>query len=132
MRQNETPNSDGLTERQALALPFLVSTASLREGAKFANIGRATLHRWMHDDAFREKLQHMRGEAANLAHAELQGLMLKSVLVLAEALDDPDLTTRLRAARSALYVALKADETRDLRHRLDALDDALTLLKRQL
>ena len=58
--------------------------------------------------------------------------MLKSVLVLAEALDDGDPITRLRAARTTLSVALKADEVRDLRRRIDLLDDAVSLLRRRL
>jgi hypothetical protein len=72
----------------------------------------------------------MREEAADLAHAELQGRTLKSVLVLGEVLDDESAKVRLRAASSALEVALQADEARSLR--LNILDDALALLKRQI
>ncbi len=131
MEQNGTPQSS-LTERQTLALPYLASASSLAEGGRLADVGRTTLHRWMRDTGFRDELSRLRDEAANLAHAELRGLMLKSVLVLSEALDDKDPAARLRAARATLYVAFRADEARDLRRRLDILDDALALLKRQL
>ena len=86
----------------------------------------------MQDDAFRSELKCMRDEAANFAHVELLGLMLKSVFVIADALDDPDQAARLRAARTALSVALRAEEARDLRKRLDVLDDALSMLQVQL
>ena len=131
MEQNGTLQS-GLTERQTLALPYLACAPSLAEAGRLADVGRTTLHRWMRDAEFRDELNRLRDEAASLAHAELRGLMLKSVLVLAEALEDSDPAARVRAARATLYVALKADETRDLRRRLDLLDDALALLKRQL
>lgn len=129
---NDAPESNGLSENQTLALPYLACATSLAGGAKLADISRATITRWMREPKFRDALQRQREEAANLAYTELQGLTLKSVLVLAEALDDPDLATRLRAARATLYVTLKADEARSLRRRLDVLDDALNLLKRQL
>ena len=132
MDQNDAHFSNNLTARQSLALPHVAFASSDTAGATLAHIGRSTLRRWMHDDQFRSELQRMRNEAANLAHVELQGLMLKSVLVLAGALDDPDQAARLRAARTALHVALRAEETRALHKRLDVLDDALSLLKAQL
>ena len=132
MEQNGTSTPCEISERQALALPFLAYAPSLSKGARLADIGRTTLHCWMRDQAFRDQLQGMRKEAADLAHAELQGLMLKSVLVLAEALDDESARVRLRASSSTLQVALQADEARSLRHRLSVLDDALALLKRQI
>ncbi len=86
----------------------------------------------MQDTHFRSELQRMRDEAASLAMAKLQGIMLKSVLVLSETLDDPDQALRLRAARTALNTALRSEENRDLRRRLEVLDDALSLLKREI
>ncbi len=74
----------------------------------------------------------MRDEAASLAMTKLQGLMLKSVFVLNEALDDPDQGLRLRAARTTLNAALRSEENRELRRRLDVLDDAFSLLKHQI
>ena len=132
MTQNDAPPAHDLTERQALALPYLACASSFSKGAELAGISRATITRWIRDENFRAHLQHQRAQVADLAHAELHGLMLKSVLVLAEALDDGDPITRLRAARTTLSVALKADEVRDLRRRLDLLDDAVSLLRRQL
>ncbi len=86
----------------------------------------------MHDAQFRSALQRMRDEAASLTAVKLQEIMLKSVIVLNEALDDPDQALRLRAARTAINAAFKSEENRDLRRRLDVLDDALSLLKRQI
>lgn len=132
MTQDDAPLAIELTERQALALPYLASASTVSRGAELAGISRATITRWLRDEDFRAHLQQQRAQVADLAHAELHGLMLKSVLVLADALDDADSTTRLRAARTTLSVALRADEVRDLRRRLDLLDDAVSLLRRQL
>ena len=67
--------------------------------------------------------------SADLARVELQGLMLKSILVLAEALEDPSPAIRLRAACSTLYVGLKTHDLKDVRERLDRLDNVLLIKK---
>ncbi len=92
MEQNGTDASrepDGLSENQLAALPYLVASTNLSEGARLANIGRTTLYRWMDDPDFHDAFERLRSQAAALAHSELRGLMLKGVLVLAEAMEDP-------------------------------------------
>ena len=134
MKQNETDfsdDADGLTERQLAALPYLVASPSLTEAATLADVSRATLYRWMNDDEFRQTLERLRSEAADLAHSELKGLMLKGALVLAEAMEDSSPSIRVRAAQAALSVGLKAIDLKHLQQRLDRLDDALTLWARK-
>ena len=60
MRHSETDSSEettDLTQKQLAALPYLVASPSLSEGARLASIGRATLYRWMNDDEFRRTLE---------------------------------------------------------------------------
>lgn len=127
MEQNGTQESTQLTDRQLVALPYIVASASLSEGAHLANIGRTTLYRWMDDPEFRASLERLRSQAADLARTELQGLMLKAILALAEAMEDPDANTRLRAARATLYIGLKSIDIKELQERVDRLDDAFNL-----
>ena len=146
MRQNETPlhrrETDGdassqpgpieatpstLRPKQIAALPYIVAAPNLSRGAELAEIGRATLYRWMEDDEFRSNLERLRDEAADLARAELRGLMLKAVIVLAEALEDPRTTVGVRAARATLESAMKNEDMREIRRRLDVLDNAIAL-----
>ena len=90
MEQNPTKKTNGgLTDRQAEALPHIAAAPTLSEGARIASIGRTTLYRWMEDDEFRRALESTRAEAADLARSELEGLMLKSTMVLADSLEDP-------------------------------------------
>lgn len=134
MELHATPEevNDGLTHRQAMAMPYLASAPSLAEAAQAANVHRSTLHRWMKDPVFRDELERMRGDAINLAYAELQGIALKSVSVLADLLDDPSPRVRNMAARTALHNAVKVKEARENHHRLDLLDRAITLLKKEM
>lgn len=127
MKQNGTDDATNLTERQLVALPYLTASVSLSEGARLANVGRTTLYRWLEDSEFRRELERLRGEAAALARVELNGLMLKGIVVLAEAMEDPNLFVRVRGAQAALSLALKAIDTKELQQRLDRLDDAIAL-----
>ena len=134
MTQNGTDLSEhtaGLTDRQLAALPYLITSPSISEGASMASIGRTTLYRWMADGEFRQTLQRLREEAADLALAELRGLMLKGVLVLAEAMEDPNPHVRVRAARVALSMGFTDIELKELRQRIERLDDALALRARR-
>ena len=88
MRQIETLESTDLTTTQMDALPYLLTTPTVAQAAREANIARATLYRWMDDAAFRDELERLRREAANVAKVELRGLMLKAVGVLADSMED--------------------------------------------
>ena len=131
MRQNETSPETSLTDRQAAALPYLVSSPSLSQGAKLADISRATLYRWMEDSEFRDTLERLRSQAADLALSELQGLMLKGAVVLAEAMEDASPSLRLRAANAALSIGLNVRSLKDFQERLDRVDDAFTLWRKK-
>ena len=134
MEQNGTDfpeTTPDLTDTQLAALPYLVASPTLAQGARLADIGRTTLYRWMNDHEFRTTLERLRGEAAELAHTELRGLMLKGVLVLAEAMEDPSPNVRVRAARAAVSVGLKAIDFKELRRRVERLDDAWNLWTRR-
>ena len=116
-----------LSERQLKALPFLAGCPTLTEGTKLAEISRTTFYRWLEDDDFRGELERLRNEAVEFAQIELKGLMLKSVMVLGEALEDSNPSIRLRAAHIALSTHIKVNELKEIEKRLDLLDNALPL-----
>ena len=121
-----------LTPKQALALPYIVAAPSAVEGARAANIGETTLHRWMNDPTFRAEFELQRKAVADLAYTEFRGLALKSVLIFAELLDDPNSNVRLQAARATVRTALKVEESQDIRKRLEVLSESIGLLKDQV
>ncbi len=127
--RNEPVFQENLSDRQIVALPHVAAAATNAEGARAADISLATLKRWRQDPAFREELRRMRQETADLAHAELNGLALKSTAALAELLEDPDPRVRAQAIRLALVLGLKVGQERDNRRRINQLQKALTLLK---
>ena len=108
-------------------MPVIASTPSLAQAARISGFSERTLRRWLADDDFRGELTRLRQESAELARLELQGLMLRSVSVLSEALDDPDKAIRLRAARYAMSFAVRASETEKLKKEIQDLEDAIAL-----
>ena len=120
-----------LTPRQMLAVPYIVSAPSMRQSARAAHIGRATLTRWMHDPDFRAEIEQARRRVADLAFAEMNGLALKSVVALADLLEHPDPHVRNAAIRTALQNSLKLRELNDVRNRMDIMDYAFSMLKSQ-
>lgn len=132
MDQNSAEFPEDLTPKQLLALPYIAASQSLAEGARAANIGRTTLMRWMEDAGFRGELERMRQEAFEFALSELQGLALKGALVIAESLNDPSPSIRLRAANAALKMSAGTTESRRLNKQVRVLENALSSLKQQL
>ena len=120
-----------MTERQQAALPYLVSSSTMSEGARLANIGRTTLYQWMEDYEFRTELARLRFEAAELAVTELKGLMLIATLILADAMETSSPSIRLKASRIALAFGLRGRELDDLSERISRVDDALRLLAKR-
>ncbi len=127
MRQNDTEKTTSLTDRQLAALPHVAASPTLSQAARSASVGRATLYRWLRDERFRQALDSLRSEAADFARSELQGLMLKGILVLSQAMDDSSPDIRLRAARATLSLALKAKDIKEIQQRLELIDEAFAL-----
>ena len=124
--------SNSLPPRQLRALPYFASAPSVSAGADRAKIARRTFERWMKDPSFRGEVERLRGEAAALAQTEFEGLLLQSVLTLTDAMNSPNESVRVAAARSAASIFLRIREDKELHKRLDTLDGALSVLRAQL
>ena len=53
--------------------------------------------------------------------------MLKGILVLSDAMDDPSADITLRAARATLYLALRVKDIKDIEQRLELIDEAFAM-----
>ena len=122
--EKETKNSS-LTIRQQSALHIIAASPTVAQAARTSGIGESTLRRWLADNRFRQEVTRNRQESANLARQELQGLMLRSVSVLTEAMDDPDRALRVRAARYALSFAVQISEADRLTKQIRDFEEAL-------
>ena len=95
----------------------------MTESARFAGIDRTTFYRWLEDETFRAEYQRLRDGAAELAKAELKGLMLNAAQVVGSALRNADAGIRFKAAKMAIDAGLKGIDMADIERRISRLDD---------
>ena len=125
------PVGKKLSNRQRETLPHIAAADSLAEGARRANVHRSTIYNWMEDDDFRAELSRVRTEMADLAQVEMQGTMLKAAAVVDQALEGEISPVKLRAALGAISAVLKIRHGLNLERRLNRIDDALSMLRKE-
>ena len=114
-----------LTFRQQAALPAIALAPNITRAARDSGIGQSTLRRWLQGPHFRQQLAHFRQESADLARQQAQSLLPRCLSVFAEAMEGPDLSLRLRAARYAMSFALQLAEVQTLKSSLQELEEAI-------
>ncbi|MYA49764.1 MAG: hypothetical protein F4185_03885 [Chloroflexi bacterium] len=123
--------SDSLSQRQLMALPYIVAEPTISEGARAAGIARMTLTRWMRDPAFREELERVRRNIAEFAFNELEGLTIKCVVRLQQLLDDPDPNVRHRALKTGLSTSINFRNQKEVQHKLELIEMAQVMMRQQ-
>ncbi len=132
MLQNVTARqNDSLSQRQQVALPYIVAESTISEGARAAGIARMILTRWMRDPAFREELERVRRNIAEFAFNELEGLTIKCVVRLQQLLDDPHPNVRHRAIKTGLSTSLNVRNQAELRRQLEMVENAQAMMRQQ-
>lgn len=117
----------GLSPRQQAALPAIVWSPSIAQAARASGVGESTLRRWLSDPDFRDHVALLRRESVQLARQEFQSLMPLCASVFAEAMQAPDFSIRLRAARYALSFIIRMHDMENLGSELRDLEEKLQL-----
>ena len=114
-----------LTPRQRATIPILAGANSVAAAPRMSRVSRRTLHRWLKDEEFRQKLAEQANKSGQLARLQLQEISLRAVIALTDALEDPNPALRMRAIRTALDFSGKCNEAQLLHEEIQALEDAL-------
>ena len=109
-----------LTRRQMLALPILAAAPNMTQAAREAGISESTLYRWRQNEHFRNELQRLTAETADLTRQEMESLTRQSSQVLSDLMQDPDPMVRLRAARAVAVMGAQVSEAHAQRQLIDA------------
>lgn len=94
--------------------------------AETAGVGRVTVHRWLQEAEFRQRIAELRREMTGRAIGRLADRMAKAVDVLAEVLESPIATARLKAAIALLELGLRAVTLADVQARVEAIEERLS------
>ena len=121
--------SSSLTVRQQAVLPVLALSPSVAQAARESGVSERTLRRWLDDPTFQDEISRLHRGAYEIARKQLQALVPHLISVIAaEAMENPDPTVRIRAARYALNYAAKFSDVDRLADDVDDLRAALLRL----
>lgn len=91
-------------------------------------MSKATIFRWLADEAFSAAYQTARGQLLESTLTALQSASVEAVNVLREVMTDASLNAfaRVSAAKAVLEMGFKAREVLEVEARLSALEAGLT------
>lgn len=126
MKESTAGHGEKRSRKEEAALVALISESTLKEAAKKAGIGEATLWRWLQDPEFQEKYRTARRQAVSQSITQLQKISSEAVETLREVMNSKETppASRVTAARAVLEMSIKAVEVEDLAVRIEALEKA--------
>jgi len=101
-----------LTPKRLRTIIYLLEASSLEEGCKRARVGKATVYRWLRQNAFRDELETRRKEMVGLAFENLKANATKAVQTLMKHLESEKGTISIRAAESIIEFAQRGMENK--------------------
>lgn len=125
MAPNGTNKKKNLTDRQALAIPLLLSSNSISEASELSGVPLRTVYRWMNDPAFRQEYERQRDEIARYARSGMRALLFKALSIQAERLESDDPRERARAAKAIMDYEMKTTRTHENQKVIDRLDNLM-------
>lgn len=126
MKESTAGHGEKRSRKEDAALVALISEPTLKEAAKKAGIGEATLWRWLQDPEFQDKYRTARRQAVSQSITQLQKISSEAVETLREVMNSKETppASRVTAARAVLEMSIKAVEVEDLAVRIEALEKA--------
>ena len=121
MNESEETRST-LTDRQLTAIPYLLASRSLEEGARQARVAKNTLYSWLREEAFQTELKQQREKIVEAGLETLKAHVSKATEVIVGLLDSQNESIRHRAARDVIEFVVKTTENESLEERIEALE----------
>ena len=118
----ETLEFTGLEPAQEKAVLALLTNPTIRDAARAAGVGEATLYRWLQIPEFRDAYRAARRQVVSHATARLQNAATLAVAALERNLECGNPATEVRAAVAILEHSIRAIEIEDLAARVEALE----------
>jgi hypothetical protein len=124
---SDATRNSGLPPRQTRALACLLSEATISAAASRAQVGEATLRRWLRTESFSQAFQQARQESYRESLRLLRRAANAAISVLVKVMQDTDApkTARIRAAEVILEHDRKGVVEEDLLIRVQALEEQL-------
>ncbi len=106
-------------------LAALIETSSIREAARTANVGEATIYRYLQDKEFLFDYRNARRQTVESAISQMQNAASQAVTTLIDLQHCENPAVAARCAQIIFENSVKGMETIDILERLEALEDAI-------
>jgi HEAT repeat protein len=121
----EMQPSATLNAKQEQVAVLLASGCSIKGAAEKAEAGERTVHTWLEDPTFRDRVTALRAAIVERAVGCLASASTKAAVTLAKLLDDEDPSIRLRAATAILTSMSKLRDHTEMEARMVELEQQL-------
>jgi len=123
--RTETATETGLSPGQEKVLIALLASGSIRQASKAAEVGEATVYRYLNEPAFKQAYKIARREALEVAIRKLENITGQAVDTLSEVMTGKDSTPSQKcyAAKTILEFAFNRLQDSDILDRIENLED---------
>jgi transposase-like protein len=117
---------ENLGRKQEAAILALLSSRTVEDAARVADVTPRTLYRWMKEPVFDAAYRQAKRSAFSQSIARLHQMASAAVTILGKVMVDPNTppATKVRAADSVLNHTVKAIEHEDIEARVAELERA--------
>ena len=115
-----------LTARQQQALVMIITGRSVADAAQAANVRRQTVYAWLNQPTFRQELERAKVDFMERISLSLTNLGDKAIQALDQALEDPNISVRLRAADIYFSQSRAYKDQVELTQRVNELEKAIS------
>lgn len=116
------PDERKLTNRQLLAIPFMIASFSIEDASQKAKVSRSTLYNWLKEGNFKAELKRQRDEIVRNALDRLKSAITKAVEELIKLTEAQREEVRRLACNDIITHTLKSIEIEDIEERLDKVE----------
>lgn len=114
-----------LTNRQLLAIVYILESSTLEDARKKARLSRGTLYAWLKDEAFKNELKRQRDEIVKESLAKLKGAITRAVDELIKLMECQKPELKRLICRDILDYAIRAVEIEDVEKRLEEIEEKM-------
>ncbi len=114
-----------LNAKQHRAIPFIVTSPTIIEGAKKAGVNPKTYYEWLKQPEFKAELDRQRNKITEEAFRTLEHSLTKAIGTLTSLLDTNDSRLKRLVCNDIIDHILQRKEIEDLDKRLIAIEQRL-------
>jgi len=120
-----------LTTRQQQALVMIITGRSVADAAEAAHVRRQTVYTWLNQPHFKQVMEKEKSNFLERISLSLASLGEKAIRALDQALEDENISVKLRAADIYFSQSRAYKDQIEFEKRINALESAVTTIQKR-